>query len=214
MKINQHLTWKHHINDHSVKLNKANALILKIRKFVDGKILISIYFRIFESNLNYCSLFWAHSYNAIKRLVILQKKALRIMNFQPWNSHTSSLFGKTSVLKFKDEIILEKISFIINSINNLLSSLFSNWFVFSSGTHKYNTSWSSNDKLQKYSYRTNTYDKNLITITAIESWNNSQNNLKTVLLRLLTPNKINYTFLMNIWKTTEQGHVTLCLSSF
>ena len=38
-------------------------------------------------------------------------------------------------------------------------------------------SWSSNDKLQGYSYRTNTYGKNLITISAIESWNNSQNNL-------------------------------------
>ena len=61
---------------------------------------------------------------------------------------------------------------------------------FSSDTHKYNTSWSSNDKLQKYSYRTNSYGKKLIIISATESWNNSRNNLKTISLRLLTPNKI------------------------
>ena len=56
VKINQHLTWLHHINDLSVQLNRANALLFKVRKFVDDKILRSIYFAIFESNLNYCSL--------------------------------------------------------------------------------------------------------------------------------------------------------------
>ena len=91
------------------------------------------------------------------------------MNFQPRNSHTSPLFRKTFILKFKDKINLENILFISKSINNLLPSLFNNWFVFSSVTHKYNTSWSSNDKLQKYSYRTTTYGKNSTTASAIES---------------------------------------------
>ena len=180
VKIDQHLTWQHHINDLSVKLNRANALLFKIRKFVDDKILRSIYFAIFESNLNYCSLVWAQNYNVINRLVILQKKALRIMNYQPRNSHTSPLFRKAAVLKFKDKINLENILFISKSINNLLPSLFNNWFVFSSDTHRgksSDTSWSSNDKLQKYSYRTNTYGKNSIIISAI---NNSQNNLKNL----------------------------------
>ena len=119
----------------------------------------SIYFATFESNLHYCSLVWAQNYNAINRLVILQKRALRIMNFQLRNSHTSLLFRKNSVVKFKDKINLENILFISKSFNNLLPSLFNNWFVFSFDTYNYNTSWSSNDKLQKYSYRTNTYDK-------------------------------------------------------
>ena len=56
IKIDQHLTWQHHKNDLSIKLNRANALLFKIRKFVDDKILWPIYFAIFESNLNYCSL--------------------------------------------------------------------------------------------------------------------------------------------------------------
>ena len=67
------------------------------------------------------------------------------MNFQPQNSHTSPLFRKTSVLKFKDKLNFENILFISKSINNLLPSLLNNWFVFSSDTHKYNASWSSND---------------------------------------------------------------------
>ena len=47
VKTDQYLTWKHHINDVTVKLNRANALLFKIRKFFDDKILRSIYFAIF-----------------------------------------------------------------------------------------------------------------------------------------------------------------------
>ena len=115
----------------SVKLNRPNALLFKIRKFVDNKILRSIYFAISESNLNYCSLVWAQNYNAINCLAILQKKALKIMNYQPRNLHTSPLFKKAAVLKSKDKINLKNILFISKSINNLLPSLFNNWFVFS-----------------------------------------------------------------------------------
>ena len=71
VKIDQRLTWQHHINDLSVKLNRANALLFKIRKFVDDKILTSIYFAVFESNLNYCSHVWAQNYKVINRFVIL-----------------------------------------------------------------------------------------------------------------------------------------------
>ena len=73
VKIDPHLTWKHHVNDFFVKLNRANVLLFKIRKFVDSKILRFIYFAVFESNLNYCSLLCNQNYNAINRLAILNK---------------------------------------------------------------------------------------------------------------------------------------------
>ena len=42
VKIDQYLTWQHNISNLSVKRNRANDLLLKIRKFVDDKILRSI----------------------------------------------------------------------------------------------------------------------------------------------------------------------------
>ena len=69
------------MNDLSVKLNKENALQFKTRTFVDDKILRSIYFSIFESNLNYCSLVCAQNYNATNRLAVLPKEASKIVNF-------------------------------------------------------------------------------------------------------------------------------------
>ena len=119
--------------------------------------------------------------------LVLQKKALRIINFQPRNS--SPLFKKSSFRKFWDKFNLENTLFVSKSINNLLPSLFNNWFLFSSDQHNYETSWSSLDNLHKPSYKTNTYGKNSIVVSAINAWNNSQNFLK-ISLRHLSPIKI------------------------
>ena len=129
---------------------------------------------IFESHVNYCSLVWSQNCHAINQFVVLQKKAFRIINFQPRNSQSSPLFKNSSILKFSDKVNLENTLFVSKSINNLLPSLFNNWFLFSSDQHNYETSWSSLDNLHKPSYKTNTYGKNSIVISAINAWNNSQ----------------------------------------
>ena len=92
VKIDTNLTWQHHINDLSTKLDRANTLFFTIRKYVSPKILRSIYFATFDSHLSYCCLVWAQNFSNIKLILILQKKAVRIINFQPRNSHTSPLF--------------------------------------------------------------------------------------------------------------------------
>ena len=74
VKINEHLTWKLHINEISAKLRKANTSLSKMRYFVDKKTLKAIYHAIFESHLYYSSLVWAQNFNSKKRLFILQKK--------------------------------------------------------------------------------------------------------------------------------------------
>ena len=51
VQIEEHLTWKIHIDGISAKLNKANAMLSKIRHFVDQKTLKAIYHDIFESHI-------------------------------------------------------------------------------------------------------------------------------------------------------------------
>ena len=59
---------------------ELNALLFKMRKYVSLKILKSIYFAIFDSYLSYCCLVWAQNFSTIQRIVILLKKAVRIIN--------------------------------------------------------------------------------------------------------------------------------------
>ena len=124
MKIDKNFSWQYYVNDLSVKLNRANALLFKMRKYVSCKILRSICFAIFDSYLSYCCLVWAQNCSTIQRIVVLQKKAIRIINFQPWNSHTSHLFKQSSIVKFQDKICLENILFISKSLSNLSPSVF------------------------------------------------------------------------------------------
>ena len=99
LKIDANLNWEHHVNVRSFKLNRANTLLFKMRKYVSRKILRLIYFAICDSYLSYCCLVWAQNCSTIQRIVILQKKAVTIINFQPQNPHTSPPFKKSSILK-------------------------------------------------------------------------------------------------------------------
>ena len=55
MKIDENLTWIGHINDTAIKLNRANAMLFKVREFVN-KILKSICFAIFDCHSNYANI--------------------------------------------------------------------------------------------------------------------------------------------------------------
>ena len=118
VKIDENLNWHHHINELTAKLNRANALLFKIRNYVNQKVLRSIYFAI-DSHLNYDNLIWAQNFNAIQQ--IMQKKAIRIRSFQPQNSHSSPFFQKNNILKFSDKTMTDNILFISQAMNNMLS---------------------------------------------------------------------------------------------
>ena len=118
-----------------------------MRKYVSLKILRSIYVAIFDSYLSYCCLIWAQNHSTIQQIIILQKTAIRIINFQPRNFHTSPRFKQNSILKFQDKISLENIVFISKTLNNLLLSVFNTWFSFTSDQHNYETSSSTQGNL-------------------------------------------------------------------
>ena len=61
VKIDTNLSWQYHVNDLYIKLNRANALLFKMKKYVSLKILRFIYFAIFDSSTSYCCLVWAQN---------------------------------------------------------------------------------------------------------------------------------------------------------
>ena len=73
VKIDTNLSWQYLVNDLSIKLNRTNALLLKMRKYASLKILRSIYFAIFDFYLSYCCLAWAQNSSTIQQIIILQK---------------------------------------------------------------------------------------------------------------------------------------------
>ena len=100
IKTDKSLKWKHHVSDITTKLNRANALLFKIRNFVNINTLKTFYYTIFDSHIDYANVIWDRNVNAINTVSILQKKALRTISFQPRDCHSSPLFKKQNLLKF------------------------------------------------------------------------------------------------------------------
>ena len=184
------MNCKQHIHDIAIKLSRGNSLLYTIRNYVNKHVVRTIYFSIFEFHINYANLIWGQNLYAVSRIVILQKKALRIMNFQFRDSHSSLLFKSNHILKLEDKILIEKILFINKSFNNLLPPIFKSWFTFCSEVHNYQTISSTADKIFKPSYRTESYGKNSITIGAINSSNKTQHQLSNLSLKTYSPTKI------------------------
>ena len=142
----------------------------------------AIYFAIFDSHINY-----AKSYD-------FKKKTLSIINNHPKDSQLAPLFKQNNIFDFEDKILIGDMIYVSKSINNLLQPILNNWFIFCSEIHNYNTVPLSNDKLFKRSYRTDSYGKNSVIISAINYWNKTQNILEGQTFESLYPTKIKNIF--------------------
>ena len=122
VKSNENLTWNEHIKDIAIKLNRANAMLYKVKEFVNTRVLKLIYHTVFDFHLNYANTVWGQNKNSLSHLFLLQKKALRIISFECRNAHSNSFF-------YRHEVIIKSCLFIGKSVNFVLPSIFNNWFI-------------------------------------------------------------------------------------
>ena len=141
--VDENFNCKKHFNDISHKLVRGNAILSKIRNYVNKGTLRTVYFAIFHSDINYVPIAWGNTNYPQQRISLLQKKALRIMHFVQFNSHTSSLFYNSNILKFIDIIYIGNCVFINNCFNKDSFAVFAQNYNLCSNTHTYNTRSSS-----------------------------------------------------------------------
>ena len=122
------MNWKILIHDLASKLSRANVVLAKLRHFVNSEILRSTCFAIFHSHLNYVCITWGLKRFPQQKMSILQNKALKIMNFGPFNAHTKPLFKNCNILKSADIINVESCIFINNYFNKDSFSIFNKKF--------------------------------------------------------------------------------------
>ena len=135
IKIDENLNLHEQINNFAAKLNRANAMLSKVRHFVHKKTLKSIYHAIFKPHFSYSCFNWEQNINSIKRRCILQKKSLRLMYFLNRNARTNPCFKDSNILKFSDKIAFENCIFIKNYFSQTLPTPFKNWFTLSIYIH-------------------------------------------------------------------------------
>ncbi len=125
------LSWEYHVTYLANKVAKNISILYKLRNNVPPSTMITMYYSFIYSLLSYGILLWGNSYKAnTHKLLILQKRAVRIISDSTFLAHTDVLFKNKKILKLHDIVSLETLKFVYKSKLNLLPSNFDNYFNF------------------------------------------------------------------------------------
>jgi len=177
--IDSHLNWKSHINHITKKIKRCIGILSKIRYFVSLQVLVQLYNTLILPFLTYSLITWGSTYQtSLEPLKILQKKALRIITFSNYCSHSTPLFHDLGMLKLDDLIFLNTALFMHDYHSNALPSAFINFFTCIKEVHQYNTRLASKHSYYIPKVRTN-YGIFNIRYAGSKIWNSVQNDFKS-----------------------------------
>ena len=146
--VDDDINWKSHIKYISSKVSKTIALLRFLKYTFPKQILKTLYMSLIQPYLNYCNIIWgAADKTILEPLVILQKKAIRIISRVPYLESTEPLFTSLNILTIPQIFTLNCILFIYKCLysgqfNELKKRLLrGNYF------HSYNTRYNTEFRL-------------------------------------------------------------------
>ena len=105
VQIDSKFSWVNQINAVKRKISSAIGSMYKIKDKVNESTLLTTYNTLILPHLSYGCEIWGNTYDCrIKDLVLLQKRAIRLIDKVGYRDHTSNIFRKYNLLKFKDLI--------------------------------------------------------------------------------------------------------------
>ena len=101
--LDEHLSWKPHILSVSRKISKSIGIIYKSSFCLPKTSLRSLYYSLVYPYLTYCVSVWGSTYQSnLNRIIILQKKIIRIISKVSFDAYTGVLFKEQEILKLSD----------------------------------------------------------------------------------------------------------------
>ena len=177
--LDSHLKWNFHTDLLAPKLSRALGMLSKLRHLVNSSTLRSVYFAIFSSLMTYGSLVWGQNLNKhIERIIKLQDRAIRIINFASFNDSRGELYRKSKILKFRDQIKLSNFLLVHDDFNDNLPVSLEHLFTLVSNTHAYYTRSATKMNYSPPKIRTGIYGIRSVSYQAILAWNDIMNNSK------------------------------------
>ena len=167
--IDEDLSWKPHIHNVCNTVSRNIGIINKLKYCFPQHTLKSLYYAIVYPYLNYGILAWGNANKTLMdRLLLLQKKALRIMCNTDYRAHTRDLFFTNRILRINEIFSLQLGVFMFLLNNNELPHIFNSMFTLNQNIHNYPTRQSRSFHLP----RTRTlFANHIFTSTGPKLWN-------------------------------------------
>jgi len=126
--IDENLNWDTHLLKLSQKLASTVGILSKLRHYVDYKTLLSVYYSLFESHVNYCLPFLGFTtQERLNRIEKLQNKALRIIHFKNQRESVLPLYINSRILPIIKQRSLKNCLFAFDFFNKKLPVYFDNF---------------------------------------------------------------------------------------
>ena len=148
--VDERFSWKKQIEYVENKMSKGIGIMYRVKSKLDKKSLHMLYVTLILPYLNYCSEIWGNTYDArLKRIITLQKRAIRIIEGLKFSDHTSQTFAKYKCLKFKDIVELKNCIQAFKASKNELPCMLQKRYARISQIHNHKTRCHSNIYVNK-----------------------------------------------------------------
>jgi hypothetical protein len=138
--LDENMSWKPHISHVARKVSKSIGIIYKLSFCFSKSALRTLYFSLIYPYLHYCVVVWGSTYPCnLNRIILLQKRTIRIINREAFDSHTDPVCKENLILKFENIYLLYLCKFMYLYSSNLLPHSFDNFITPISSVHGYYT---------------------------------------------------------------------------
>ena len=113
--LDENLNWRYHLSELSRKLARTCGIFFKIRHLLPTNVLVSLYFSLFASFLQYGIIAWGLADDThTKPIYLLQKKVVRAITFKKFTSPSTPIFSESKILKLYDLFHLKLLPLCMN----------------------------------------------------------------------------------------------------
>jgi len=138
--VDSTLSWNKHVEKLGNKISSANYIINKLKYILPKTCLKMLYYSLIHPHLSYGIIHWGKASKAnMKRLIVQQKKAIRIINRCHFNTHTDPLFQNSQILKVNEIYELQLGIIMYKHNKSLLPTQLQQLFTLNREIHQYNT---------------------------------------------------------------------------
>ena len=136
--LDSNLSWKYHVHYLCQKISKTLGIIAKLWQFVPRHVLLTIYYSLISPYLNYGICAWGQCAKTyLYKLLVLQKRAHRLIFFTKPREHALPLFLETKQLPISF-LYFDQISQLMHDVhNNLVPENIVSMFQKVTHTHQY-----------------------------------------------------------------------------
>lgn len=121
MHVDENLKWHNHIAHVASKISRNLGVMGRAKFFLSSRELQLLYNALIYPYINYCAVIWGNNYDSnTKRIMLLQKRAVRIIGKKSYLHPTNELFIEHRMLKFSEVVKEQSMLILLRFINDTL----------------------------------------------------------------------------------------------